>query len=83
MKRDMGIIRRIALAVADLPAGEELFELPAIDAITFSEHVRWMMEAGLVNGYIRIEGGRKIADGETKVWRLTWKGCDFLDTVLL
>jgi len=81
MKRDMDLVRRIALAVADLPPDQTLNGLEGIDAQYFVMHVLWMHEAGLV------EAGDVGATLESPIpngaWinRLTWDGCEFVDAV--
>jgi len=76
----MELIRRIAFTVAELPAGHDLCELPEVDALTFAEHVRWMIEAGLVDGHVKLAGASRTTTEDTTVRRLTWTGCEFLDT---
>jgi len=71
MKRDMDLVRRIALAVEDLPPGEMLNGLDGIDRAVFSAHAIWMEEGKLAELHI--------ADASIK--RLTWDGCDFADAV--
>jgi len=75
MKRDMNLIRRIAIATADLQPGDMLSELPDVDANTFGAHVQWMLDAGLVEA--KVMGG--FPDLICLVLRLTWAGSDFLD----
>jgi len=78
MQRDMDIIRRIALATADLPYGETLDALEDVDDEVFFCHVEWMKEANLVSAAVSeyIGGG-----GNAIVYRLTWDGCEFADSV--
>lgn len=77
MKRDMNVIRSIAFAVEALPPGKELEELSGVDAQTFGAHVKWMIDAGLVDGGVTQYIGER--PPEATVRRLTWNGCDFLD----
>lgn len=78
MKRDMDLIRRIALETADLSYGETLDGLDGVSSEEFFLHVVWMQEANLVQ-----------ATADTffdntpfaKVERLTWDGCEFADAV--
>lgn len=78
MKRDMDLIRRITLAAEDLPAGAWLDSLDGVDSATFSEHVRWMHEAGLAEAMIF----EPLADGvSASIKRLTWDGCNFADEI--
>lgn len=80
MKRDMDIVRRIALAVADMPFGHVLTALEDdVDAATFGMHVIWMEEAGLI-----VANVQEYASGEppkVRIRRLTWAGCEFADAV--
>lgn len=78
MKRDMDIVRRIALQTADLPYGEMLDRLEGVEDVVFATHVQWMEEAGLVKASIaEYVGGHMNA----VVLRLTWDGCEFADSV--
>lgn len=79
MKRDMDIVRRIALETSDLAANMALVGLDGVDKATFGQHVIWMEEAGLLVAAIQ-----EYASGEpptARVRRLTWAGCDFADAV--
>lgn len=77
MKRDMDLVRRIALATANLEFGETLSELEGVDAYTFGEHVQLMAEADLIDA--QIAGG--FPEPIAIVMRLTWAGNDFVDAV--
>jgi hypothetical protein len=74
----MDLIRRIALAVADMQHGEILSDLDDVDERDFFLHASWMEEAGLVKASIHgyLEGGGSVA-----ISRLTWDGCEFVDAV--
>lgn len=81
MKRDMDLIRRIALEVADMDFGYVIatMEDEGVDAATFGMHVIWMQEAGLIKASIQ-----EYASGEppkVQVFRLTWAGCEFVDAI--
>lgn len=79
MNRDMDLIREIALKTAELPFGHALTGLDGVDAATFSLHVIWMVEAGLVIALVQ-----EFQSGEpplVRVRRLTWDGCEFADAV--
>ena len=76
MKRDMDLVRRIALATEALETGRELSELENVDNEEFVQHVEWMKEAGLVDAFIHSAMGRQ---RYAQIIRLTWQGCDFLD----
>lgn len=79
MKRDMDIVRRIAIETADLGPGLVMTGLENIDQLTFGLHAIWMVEAGLITASIQ-----EFASGEppkAQIKRLTWAGCDFADAV--
>jgi DNA-binding HxlR family transcriptional regulator len=80
MKRDMDVIRRIALATEALPPGQVLRDLKDLDNETFAIHVQWMEEAGLLTAAIHPKDGVKPADMAV-VWRLTWAGCEIAEAV--
>lgn len=79
MKRDMDLVRRIAIATADLPPGEMLNGIEGVDPVVFAVHVAWMVEGGLVSAHVVDD----ITHGsvEAFVFRLTWAGCEFADAV--
>lgn len=79
MKRDMDIVRRIALATSDLENNMLLKGLDDVDKATFSAHGIWMKEAGLL-----VANVQEYSSGEPAlvlIRRLTWEGCDFADAV--
>lgn len=82
MKRDMDLVRRIALEVADMEFGYVLtsMEDEGVDAATFGMHATWMREAGLITAHIQ-----EYSAGDTppsvKIARLTWAGCEFVDSI--
>lgn len=79
MKRDMDIVRRIALETTELPENMSLIGLEGVDQRTFGVHVIWMQEAGLLTAAVQ-----EFTSGEppvARVRRLTWDGCDFADAV--
>ena len=78
MKRDMNLIRAIALATAELPSDQPLRELPGIDQPTFAAHAQWMHEAGLVHAALSPKDSLRPAN-MALVYRLTWQGCEFAD----
>ena len=82
MKRDMDLIRRIALEVADMEFGYVLtgLEEDGIDASTFGMHAIWMREAGLITASIQ-EYGSGDEPPNVKIARLTWAGCEFVDAI--
>lgn len=78
MERDFNLIRRILLSVETAPVGELIQDLPYddTDKYTLSEHVRIMIQEGLVDGEVTdyING----MPPSYLIRRLTWKGHDFL-----
>lgn len=79
MKRDMDLIRRIALDVADMEHGFVLTGLDGVEKADFSIHTIWMEEAGLITAHIQ-----EYASGEpakVQIRRLTWAGCEFVDAI--
>lgn len=79
MRRDMDLIRRIALEVAELDAGQTLSELSDVPDDAFSQHAIWMEEAGLIRALISETLGDE--SPYVEVLRLTWDGCDFADEI--
>lgn len=79
MKRDMDLVRRIALEIADMEYGEELVGLDGTDEATFGVHVIWMKEAGLITA--RIQEYNSGEPPRAEVRRLTWAGCEFVDAI--
>lgn len=77
MKRDMDLIRRIAIEAEDLPARHILTALDGVDADRFFVHVAWMKEAGLLMASITEYQSNDAP--RVHVHRLTWAGCEFLD----
>lgn len=80
MKRDMDLVRRIALSFDDLQPGQQLVELPGVDRAVFVAHVQWLAEAGLVAAALSPDGGKTHATSAI-AFRLTWAGCEFADAV--
>jgi len=78
MKRDMDLIRRMALAIAELPHDEPLTGLEGVDARDFVLHAVWMQEAGLIDAEVQESLG---APPFVWIHRLTWDGCEFADAV--
>lgn len=81
MKRDMDLIRRIALVVADMEFGKSLAHMrdEDVDDGTFSTHVIWMQEAGLISATVQTV--MSAAPPHVRVHRLTWVGCEFVDAI--
>lgn len=81
MKRDMDIVRRIALAAQEITSqNKPLSELPDLDMPTFAAHVQWMQEAGLLHAALMPKDSMRYATNAV-VFRLTWQGCEFADSV--
>ena len=78
MQRDMDLVRRIALATAELKPDETLTKLDEIDERMFAMHVQWMEEAGLLHAALAPKDSRAPAKFAA-VFRLTWAGCEFAD----
>ncbi|WP_050874261.1 DUF2513 domain-containing protein [Comamonas testosteroni] len=77
MKRDMDLVRRILLQIADNPPGQTLAKLPDVTPAEFGLHVLWLHEAGLVHAMV-ID---KMTGADSQAFRLTWAGCDFVDAI--
>ena len=80
MKRDMDLVRRIALATTELAPDTVLSALDGVDEHVFVMHVQWMVEAGLLHAALAGGGGAAPAKFAA-VYRLTWAGCEFADAV--
>ncbi len=81
MKRDFDLVRKIILEIRELPANSLPvgLEYPdEYDQDVVNEHIRLLIEAGLIEGNI-IDS----LDGifEVQVHRLTWNGQDFADSI--
>jgi DNA-binding transcriptional ArsR family regulator len=73
----MDIIRKIVLAVKDATG-----PVSAVDGLsreTFAHHAQLLEEAGLVTAAIQ-GGGKKISEMAV-IYRLTWAGSDFADSI--
>ena len=49
MKREMNLVRRIALATTEMAPDTVLSALDGVDEHVFVMHVQWMVEAGLLH----------------------------------
>ncbi|MCS4508908.1 DUF2513 domain-containing protein [Xylophilus ampelinus] len=78
MKRDMDLVRKILLAVADSPHGSQLQQLDGVSNEDFTLHAIWLAEAGLV---IAITSDQAVSATYALILRLTWQGCDFVDAI--
>ena len=79
MQRDMDVIRTILLKVRDADRAISAKDLPSINAIVFARHVQLMEEAGLCCCSIRPDS-QGLAVGAI-VFRLTWAGYDFAESI--
>ena len=78
MQRDMDLVRRIALATAELKPTEVLTKLEDTEDSAFVMHVQWMAEAGLLHATQSPKDSKAPATFAA-VFRLTWAGCEFAD----
>jgi hypothetical protein len=76
MRRDLELFRSILLRLRDQP-GEQLTEMPRVDAPTFYEHARELIEVDCANG--RTLGGAAQFPGGAVLLRLTSRGREFAD----
>lgn len=77
MRRDMDVVRNIILAVSD-----SLGPVKSVDGVSdqdFVFHAQLLDEAGLVEAAILSNGKRPASDA--LIWRLTWDGHEFADSV--
>ena len=85
MKRDMDLVRRIVLAVQDLPAStggrdmQMLNSLEGVDGALFAAHAQLLDEAGLIRAALQGDGKR--VPGAAVIYRLTWAGHEFADSI--
>ncbi len=77
MKRDIDVIRAIVLAVRDADGSTE--EVAGIDEKQFAFHAQLLEEAGLVTA--RFGRPREIMAESAIIYRLTWDGHDFADSI--
>lgn len=80
MQRDMDLVRAIALASTEIEPDRALSKLPDVDERTFAMHVQWMEEAGLVHAAVSPKDSKRPATFAA-IYRLTWAGCEFADSV--
>lgn len=78
MKRDMDLIRRIVLAARD--SDGHLSNLEGVEQEQFCIHVQLLEEAGLVRASLNM--GQKGIPISAIIWRLTWAGQDFADSIV-
>ena len=82
MKRDMDLLRTILLQIEENDqgfGGDVEIELQGVEEQVIAEHLRLLLEAGLIDG----EGIPDDTYDFDRVapTRLTWKGHDFVDSV--
>ncbi len=78
MHRDMDIIRKIVLAVREAPS--VVNSVDGVSTDDFAHHAQLLEEAGLVIAAIQ-GGGKQIAKAVV-IFRLTWSGQDFADSII-
>jgi hypothetical protein len=81
MQRDLSLVRTILLATEALKPGSFHSQgskaLEGVEARALLEHVRLLLEAGLVGGHMTLDDGRP-SGGTFAIDRLTWKGHELL-----
>jgi hypothetical protein len=77
MHRNMDIIRKIVLAVRN--AENTVNSVEGITSKDFAYHAQLLEEAGLVSAAIQGQG-KRIAEAAV-IFRLTWAGEDFADSI--
>jgi DNA-binding transcriptional ArsR family regulator len=81
MTRNMDTIRKIVLAVREAEGIVSHNELSDITEQEFSFHAQLLDEAGLVYAALSPEQGKKPAK-HAIIFRLTWAGHDFADSIV-
>ena len=79
MKRDMDIVRQIVLTLRN--SDKSISSIPNIAEDVFIEHAQEIIEAGLAEGKIHPSGRKQGTDFVT-LFRLTWAGQDFADSII-
>lgn len=77
MRRDMDVVRSIVLAVSD--ASGPVNSVDGVPGTDFVIHAQLLEEAGFVEAAIMSNGKRPAT--EAMIWRLTWAGHEFADSV--
>ncbi len=77
MERDMDLIRRIVMAVRE--SQKVVSGLEGVPREQFAEHAQLLVEAGLVNA--NVLDGHKKPSGPASIYRLTWAGHNFADSI--
>lgn len=78
MQLNPDLIRRITIETEKLTGGKVLDGIDGVSLEDFLAHVEWMRDAALIEVNIQ-----KHLEGPplALVFRLTWEGCNFLDSV--
>jgi len=81
MNRDMDAIRKIVLAVRDTDS--ETRAVPGIDDAVFRFNAMLLIDAGLVLGTVKHDNRRDFTPvpAIAIIWRLTWDGFEFADSI--
>ncbi len=80
MDRDMDVIRKIVLATKEAKR-VDISAIEGIDNETFCLNALLLIEAGLVKGRVLASGDSAIPE-VVDIFRLTWEGCDFADSIV-
>jgi hypothetical protein len=81
MRRDWDIVKKILKATEDLKLGKALtrHSFPDEDVDVIAYHVELLGEAGLIQIGLHHEQGGGVT--HFHIWRLTWEGHEFLDSI--
>jgi len=79
MHRDMEVIRQIILAAKDAD-GVSVSGIAGVSDEVFSFNAALLIEAGLAKGRV-MEQGDPPMPTMVDIFRLTWAGCDFADSI--
>lgn len=77
MNRDMDVIRQIVLAVRD--SNEPIAKVEGMEPAVFNYHAQLLDEAGLVKA--SLGSSDKRLPTVAMIFRLTWAGHDFADSI--
>ena len=83
MKRDFDLIREILLQIQAAPVSQVIssFELDDRGEVEIFEHVKLLLEKGLVKGNSR-NSGTGLGGGAFAITGLTWEGYDFIESAM-
>lgn len=79
MHRDMEVIRQIILAAKEAD-GVSVSGIPGVSDEVFSFNAALLIEAGLAKGRLQEQGDPPLPT-MVDIFRLTWAGCDFADSI--